>query len=77
MGRKFRISRSFLYGQLTANYDLKEKKFQDITLKYNEIWEKHTLEVGNYSVGSEAAREWGVNFKKIKGILLHQIKHIL
>lgn len=61
---------AFLYGQLTANYDLKEKKFQDITLKYNEIWEKHTLEIGNYSVGSEAAREWGVNFKKDKGYII-------
>lgn len=59
-----------LGGQLITDYDVKERRFDDVTLRYDEIWEKHTLELGNYSVGSGASREWGVSFKKDKGYIL-------
>lgn len=61
---------AFLGGQLITEYDLKEKRFNDTTLRYDEIWEKHTLELGNYSAGSGYSREWGVSFKKDKGYIL-------
>ncbi len=58
-----------LYGQLTANYDVKETKFDDVTLRYNDIWENHTLELGTYSAG-DYSRESGLSFKKEKGYII-------
>lgn len=55
------------YGELTANYDLKEKYLEDVVLRYDEIYTNHMLEIGNYSVGEKGAREWEVNFKKDRG----------
>lgn len=58
---------AMLYGQFTANYDLKNRYFKDMTLRYDEVYTNHMLEIGNYGVGESGAREWEVNFKKDKG----------
>lgn len=59
-----------LYGQLTSTYDVRNQQFEDITLRYNEIWESHTLELGSYSAGNGKAREQGLSFKKDKGYII-------
>ncbi|MGL4511192.1 hypothetical protein, partial [Cetobacterium sp.] len=59
-----------LYGQLTTTYDIRNQQFEDVTLRYNDIWESHTLELGSYSAGSGEAREWGLSFKKDKGYII-------
>lgn len=58
---------AMLYGQFTANYDLKNRYFKDMTLRYDEVYTNHMLEIGNYSVGEKGAREWEVTFKKDRG----------
>ena len=64
---------AFLYGQLLTSYDLKENELEDTKLLYNDIWEQHTLEIGNYSTGG-SSREWGISFKKDKGYLITRDK---
>ena len=59
-----------LYGQLTSTYDVRNQQFEDVTLRYNEIWDSHTLELGNYNVGGDKARELGLSFRKDKGYIL-------
>lgn len=66
----FEYQGALLGGQLVTEYDVKDEKFNDVTLRYDEIWEKHTLELGNYSAGNGYAREWGMSFKKDKGYVL-------
>lgn len=64
-----------LYGQLQAQYDMKEKKVGDISLEYNEIWKKHTLQIENTRSGNE--REWGFNFFKDKSYYFDDKKVII
>lgn len=68
---------AFLYGEINAGYDLKNKEFEDVTLRYNEIYEKHTLEFANYQVGNGGAREWGGSFKKDKGYIVTSDKRYI
>ena len=56
-----------LYGELTTQYNLKDHRFEDIKLRYDNLYKDHTLEVGNYSVGETSAREWELSFRKDKG----------
>lgn len=63
----FEYQGSLLYGELTTQYNLKDHKFEDITLRYDDIYKDHTLEIGNYSVGEGSAREWELSFRKDKG----------
>lgn len=59
-----------LYGQLTTTYDIRNQQFEDVTLRYNDIWESHTLELGSYGAGNGKARELGLSFKKDKGYII-------
>lgn len=61
---------AILYGQLTSSYNMKEDLIGDTYLRYDNIWEKHTLEVGTYGSGYGKSREWGLSFKKDKGYIL-------
>lgn len=54
-----------LYGQITADYDLKEKELNTVRLEYNDIWKGHTLDIESRRSGS--SREWGLFFFKDKG----------
>lgn len=57
-------SSPFLYGTLLADYDLKEHKFGDITLRYDDIYQgNYDLELGIYGIN----REKGLSFKKDRG----------
>lgn len=53
-----------LYGEITADYDLKENKLNDVRLEYNDIWKEHNLEIENRRNGNN--REWGLFFYKDK-----------
>ena len=70
---KLEYQGAFLYGQFLTSYNLKEHELEDNKLLYNDIWEQHTLEIGNYSTGS-SSREWGISFKKDKGYLITRDK---
>lgn len=63
-----------LYGNFTTNYDIKNNLFGDTTVRYNDIWEKHTLEIGSYTSGYGKSREWGLSFKKEKGYIIESGK---
>lgn len=54
-----------LYGEITTDYDLKEKELNTIRLEYNDIWKEHNLDVENRRNGKH--REWGISFYKDKG----------
>ncbi len=54
-----------LYGEITADYDLKEKELNTVRLEYSDIWKSHNLDIENRRSGSH--REWGVFFYKDKG----------
>lgn len=57
-------SSPFLYGTLLSEYDLKDHKFGDITLRYDDIYQgNYDLEFGIYG----ANREKGLSFKKDRG----------
>lgn len=61
---------SLLYGEFTTNYDFKEHTFREAKLRYDEIYNQHTLEIGNYAVGEGSGREWELSFRKDKGYLI-------
>jgi len=63
----FEYQGSLLYGELTTQYNLRDHRFEDIKLRYDNLYKDHTLEVGNYSVGETSAREWELSFRKDKG----------
>lgn len=63
----FEYQGSLFYGELTTQYDLKEHRFDDIKLRYDNLYKEHTLEIGNYAVGEGSAREWELSFRKDKG----------
>ncbi len=66
----FEYQGSLLYGELTTQYNLKDHKFEDITLRYDDVYKDHTLELGNYSVGEGSGREWELSFRKDKGYFI-------
>lgn len=53
------------YGEVTADYDLKENELNTVRLEYNDIWKDHNLDIENRRSGSK--REWGIFFYKDKG----------
>lgn len=57
-------SSPFLYGNLLTNYDLKEKKFGNTKLRYNNLYDgTYELELGLYGYNKEK----GLTFKKDRG----------
>lgn len=54
-----------LYGQLQANYDMKEHELKTVRLEYNEIWKEHTLQIENSPAGKDD-RVWAFSFFKDK-----------
>ena len=56
---------TFLYGQLTGDYDLRENELDTVRLEYVDIWEGHNLDIENRSAGKK--REWGLSFYKDEG----------
>lgn len=61
---------AFLYGELNAEYDVKEHLLGDIKLTYDDIYNKHTLELSSFKYGDKGARENGIRFWKDKGYLV-------
>lgn len=61
---------AFLYGELNVEYDLKEHLLGDVKLNYDDIYNKHTLEVSSFKYGDNGARENGIRFWKDKGYLI-------
>lgn len=61
---------AFLYGELNAEYDMKEHLLGDIKLTYDEVYNKHTLELSSFKYGENGARENGIRFWKDKGYLV-------
>lgn len=51
-----------LYGEITADYDLKEKELNTVRLEYANIWKGHNLDIENRKY--EKSREWGLEFYK-------------
>ena len=64
-----------LYGQLQANYNAKENELGTLKLEYNEIWERHTLQLENRRNGR--SREWGLSFFKDKSYYTNGKKVII
>lgn len=67
---KFEYQGAFLYGKLTAEYDAREHIFRDVKLRYDDIWNEHTLELSNYSFNKSGARENQISFRKDKGYIV-------
>lgn len=61
---------ALLYGEITANYDVKNHIFEDIKLRYDNLYKKHTLEILNNNIGQSGSREWELSFKKDKGYFI-------
>lgn len=61
---------AFLYGELNAEYDVKEHLLGDVKLTYDDIYNKHTLELSSFRYGDKGARENGIRFWKDKGYLV-------
>ena len=61
---------AFLYGELNAEYDVKEHLLGDVKLTYDDIYNKHTLELSSFKYGDKGARENGIRFWKDKGYLV-------
>ena len=61
---------AFLYGELNAEYDIKEHLLGDVKLTYDDIHNKHTLELSSFKYGDNGARENGIRFWKDKGYLI-------
>lgn len=68
---------SLLYGEITTNYDLKTHSLAEATLRYDEIYTNHMLEISNYEVGESGAREWGLSFRKDKGYYINGNKNYI
>ena len=73
----FEYQGSLLYGELTTQYNLKDHKFEDVTLRYDDVYKDHTFEIGNYSVGEGSGREWELSFKKDKGYFVTGSKNYI
>lgn len=61
---------AFLYGELNAEYDIKEHLLGDVKLTYDDIHNKHTLELSSFKYGDNGSRENGIRFWKDKGYLI-------
>lgn len=68
---------AFLYGEITANYDVRNHIFEDIKLRYDDIYKGHTLEIGNYKYMNSGAREYDISFKKDKGYIVRGSKNYI
>lgn len=53
------------YGEVKADFDMREKELNTVRLEYVDIWEAHNLDIENRRVG--AKREWGLSIYKDKG----------
>lgn len=53
---------ALLYGQFTANYDVKMKKLGTLALEYSNIWNEHSLRIENRNAGKK--RNFAFNFSK-------------
>lgn len=67
---KLEYQGAFLYGEITANYDVRNHMFEDIKLTYDDFYKKHTLELASYKFGDKGARENGIRLWKDKGYLV-------
>ena len=63
----FEYQGAVLFGELTAEYDAKEHMFEDVKLRYDDIWNEHTFEIENHKYNEGGAREWELSFRKDKG----------
>ena len=68
---------AFLYGELTAEYDVREHMFRDVKLRYDDIWKEHTLELSNYSFNKSGARENQISFRKEEGYFVTRDKNYM
>ncbi|MGL5277467.1 MAG: cell envelope integrity protein TolA, partial [Cetobacterium sp.] len=66
---KLEYQGAFLYGEITTTYDVRNHLFEDIKLRYDDVYKGHTLELGNYKYMDDGAREWDISFKKDKGYI--------
>ncbi|MGL4935573.1 MAG: hypothetical protein ACRC51_08850 [Cetobacterium sp.] len=64
-----------LYGEVKADYDLKENELNTVRLEYVDIWKNHNLDIQNRRAGS--SREWGVSLYKDKGFYESSGGHII
>lgn len=51
-----------LYGELTADYDFRDRELGAVRLEYTDIWKGHNLDFENRKY--EKSREWGLEFYK-------------
>lgn len=51
-----------LYGEITADYNLKEHQLDTVRLEYDDLWKGHKLDIESRRV--EKSREWGLQFYK-------------
>lgn len=51
-----------LYGEIKADYDLREKELGTVSLEYDNLWRGHNLDIENRRY--EKSREWGIEFYK-------------
>lgn len=51
-----------LYGEITADYDIKEKELNTVRLEYDNIWKGHNFNLENRKY--DKSREWGLEFYK-------------
>lgn len=63
----FEYQGAMLFGELTAEYDVREHQFEDIKLRYDDIYNEHTFEIENHKYNDSGAREWELSFRKDKG----------
>ena len=58
---------SLLYGEVYANFDLKERELGEVRLEYENVWKDHTFVVSNRK--NDSQREWGLAFYKDEGFI--------
>ena len=51
-----------LYGEIIADYDIRENELGTMRLRYGDLWKNHTLNIENRNNSSR--REWGLEFYK-------------
>lgn len=54
-----------LYGQITSEYNLKDKELNTVRLEYTGLWNGHNFDIENRRNGDN--REWGLSFYKDRG----------
>lgn len=63
----FEYQGAVLFGELTAEYNAKEHLFEDVALRYDDVWNEHTFEIENHKYNESGSREWELSFRKDKG----------